>query len=360
MERFEHGGNIYKQAKALNSQEEDIIDFSANINPLGIPASFKRVLIQQLECIVNYPDPDYTALVQSIADYEKVRREEIIVGNGATEVIYEIIETLKPKKSLVGVPTFSEYERALKRINCDVEYFYLKEEVDFQIDESFLKKIDESIDLIILCNPNNPTSQLIDRGILREVLERCRENAISLMIDEAFIDFVKDGKKETLIPYINNYKNLYIIRSLTKFFAVPGLRIGYGISSNKDILRKIVETKQPWTINSFAALAGEIVLKDSTYIEESIAWISKEREYLYQELKEIKGIKVFPPQGNYILFKVLDGKKSIISYMLKYKILIRGCSNYRNLTDAFYRVAIKDRKNNNLLVNRLKEALYED
>jgi len=359
MAYFEHGGNIYEAARSLQVDLQEIIDFSANINPLGVPASFREALLNRWDSIKNYPDPDYTGLVKTIAAEEGVEEKNITAGNGATEVIYEIIRVLKPKKSLILAPTFSEYERALNRVNCDMEYFYLKEENNFQIDVTLLNSINESIDLVILCNPNNPTSQLTDRGLMRDILELCREKSTALMVDESFIDFVNQPENETLVPYIGHYRNLYIIKSLTKFFAIPGLRIGYGVSSNEGILKKIKEEKQPWTINSFAALAGETVLKDMDYIKKSREWMKKERDFLFRRLREIDGIKVYSPKANYILFKVLREEKDIKSHLFENKVLIRSCCNYKNLTESFFRAAVKDRVSNEYFVKILKEVLYE-
>lgn len=358
MEKFEHGGNIYRAALQLKISEDKIIDFSANINPLGLSINLRNSLINGIENIKHYPDPKYTSLIKNIAVWEGVEEGKIIVGNGATDVIYEFIRVLEPKRALVLAPTFLEYERALRRIRCQVEYFYLKEENSFKIDDSFLEVL-SGYDLVIICNPNNPTSQLAEAPIMLKILNVCKEQGINLIVDEAFIDFVDDQKKNTMAPYINSYDNLYIIKALTKFFAIPGLRIGYGITSNTKILNRIIEEKQPWIINTMAALAGEIVMKDSNYIKESIEFMRIERTYLHKGLKGIGKIKVFDPSANYILFKVLSCGRNIETHLLSNRILIRNCSNYRNLSEAYYRVAVKDRENNDNLIEKLKEVLDE-
>ncbi|QEK11809.1 threonine-phosphate decarboxylase [Crassaminicella thermophila] len=359
MKCVKHGGNIYEIADKLGVGKEEIIDFSANINPLGLPDSYKEALVKNINIIENYPDPKYRGLVEAIANYHHIDNKYITVGNGATEVIFSIIENLKPRRSLILAPTFLEYERALIRAGSYVEYYYLKEENDFQIEDEFLKDIDENLDLIILCNPNNPTSQLIDKNRMVKIINHCKKNNISLMIDEAFVDFVDDPDQVTMLSFVKDYKNLYIIRALTKFFAIPGLRIGYGITSNENLLKNINDYKEPWTINSYAAMAGEVVLKDQFYIKRSREWIMAEKVHFYSQLKKINSIKVYKPKANYILFKLLGDKKDLREALLKKKILIRSCSNYINMNNSFYRIAIKDRKTNEKFIKALKEVLYE-
>lgn len=360
MKTVKHGGNIYAIANELGIAKEEIIDFSANINPLGVPESFQKALMKHMDIIKNYPDPEYKALTEAIAAHHGVDEEYITVGNGATEVIFSIISALRPKRSLILAPTFLEYERALRKAGSDVAYYLLKEENNFQIGDEFLKTIEKDIDLIILCNPNNPTSQLIDRKRMYKILQYCEERNIHLMLDEAFMDFVDEFDKETMLPYIKDYKHLYIIKALTKFFALPGLRIGYGLTSNTTLLEEVKGGKEPWTVNSYAALAGEIVLQDNAYIEQSRIWIRSEREDFYRGLKAIHKIKVYPPKANYILFQVLEPSRNIKERLLQKRFLIRSCDNYPNLNDRFYRVAIKSKGLNHQFIKALNEVFYED
>ncbi|WP_053956633.1 threonine-phosphate decarboxylase CobD [Inediibacterium massiliense] len=359
MKRVEHGGNIYEIAQRLGIQEEEIIDFSANINPLGIPKDFKECMILNIDTIQKYPDPKYKDLIKDISEYHKINSNWIVVGNGATEVIFSMIREIKPKNSLILAPTFLEYERALKKARSNVEYYLLKEENNFQIDDDFFNILHDSIDLLILCNPNNPTSQLIAKSKMEKILNICKSRNIHVMIDEAFMEFVENGEKESVISLLKDYDHLYIIKALTKFYALPGLRIGYGLSSNIKILEEIKNNQEPWSINSYAAMAG-MVLKDEYYIQKSKEWIIKERKKLYEELLKIKNLKVYPPSSNYILFKYMESNKNLKEALLKRKILIRSCDNYKNLDDSFYRIAIKDEESNLKLLNALKEVSYED
>ncbi len=355
-----HGGNIYEIAKQYGIKEEEIIDFSANINPLGIPIKLKETIISNLSFIENYPDPDYKDLVAAVAKYNCINEDYVIPGNGATEVIFQIAEAVKPKKSLLLAPTFLEYERALRRAGSDIEYYMLSEGNDFKIEkEAFLDRLGKEIDFVVICNPNNPTGQIIEKEVLVQILMRCKASGINLMIDEAFIEFLDNEEDSSLIDYLDDYDNLFIIRALTKFFAIPGLRIGYGLMSNHDIKEKILNSKEPWTINGFAAISGPVLLSDTKYISKSKEFFKREKKYMYNELGKISGLKVYRPNANYIFFKLVSYDGDLKDMMVRKKILIRQCDNYVNLSNSFFRVAIKDRESNNKLIKALKEVLYE-
>ncbi|SKC75713.1 threonine-phosphate decarboxylase CobD [Maledivibacter halophilus] len=359
--RAKHGGNIYETAKKYGISEQDIIDFSANINPLGIPYKLKETIISNIETIENYPDPDYKRLVLAIAEYNNIHEDFVIPGNGATEIIFKIVQAIKPKKTLLLAPTFSEYERALKSVGSDVVYYLLDEDTQFNVDKNvLLEKLKDNIDFIVLCNPNNPTGQIIGQNILKEILIECKKRKINFMIDEAFIEFVKDEKNHSLIGSLYDFDNLFIIRALTKFFAIPGLRIGYGLISNQGIKGKIIDGKEPWTINGFAAISGEALLEDKEYIEKSKEFFELERKYMYEELQKIRNIKVFKPYANYVFFKLISKDIDLKEELIQRKLLIRQCIDYVNLDGSFFRVAIKDRDSNKKLIEGLKEVLYDN
>lgn len=359
--RIKHGGNIYEAAKRYGIAPGEIIDFSANINPFGIPDSLKEAIISNIDILENYPDPEYESLVKSIGIYNKVDEKFVIPGNGATEVIFLIIGALAPQKALLLAPTFSEYERALRRYGSSVNYFLLKEENNFCLDkDEFLKNMKKDTDLIILCNPNNPTGQIVERKDLIEILEKCRESNTYLMLDEAFIEFIDNEDKVSMEKFVDRFDNLFIIKALTKFFAIPGLRLGYGLTSNTRIREKIKDIREPWTINGFASIAAQTLLQDENYIFKSKEFFRDERKYLYESLKKIKELRVYKPEANYIFFKILKGNIDLKEELIKRKILIRDCSNYVSLSKGYYRAAIRDRVSNDKLINALKEVVYED
>ena len=304
-----HGGNTEEIARKYNLSSNEIIDFSANINPLGLNENIKNAMIKAIDKIIKYPDITYFDLKNSIGKFENINSENIILGNGAAEVIFNIIRALTPKKALLPAPTFSEYEEAILSVGGDIEYF------------------------------NVITNTIV-------------------VIDESFLDFVKDNENYSSKELLDKYNNLIIVKSLTKFFAMPGARIGYGICFNNDIICKINKVMVPWSVNIMAADGIMQGLKEKSYIDNSIEYVNNEKNYLYSALKEIDCIRVFQPNVNFIMFKLLKNL-DLKSELIKRKILIRSCDNYIGLNNSFYRVAVRTRKENNKLIEELKNILFD-
>jgi len=376
-----HGGNIYKVFREKNIKE--ILDYSSNINPYGIPESLKSRIIENLEILERYPDPDYVELREKLANLNNVNLPDIILGNGATEIIFLFMKVINPKKILIVSPTFGEYERAVKAVgtsrnsidlSCsddnknienkeiEIEYFELKESDDFKLNIGNLKnQLEKKYDLLIICNPNNPTGKFLKLAQTEEILKECNKYDTKLFIDEAFIEFLADGMKESIINTEENKKNLFVTRAFTKFFAIPGLRLGYGMYFDKELEQKISEKKEPWSVNNIAELAGLTVLDDTEYIEKTLKWITKEKIYMYEKLNEISGIKVYETEVNFITGKI-DEKlfseglnvKILREKMLEQGILIRDASNFKFLDERFFRLAIKDRASNDRVIEVLK------
>ena len=377
-----HGGNIYKVFREKNIKE--ILDYSSNINPYGIPESLKSRIIENLEILERYPDPDYVELREKLANLNNVNLSDIILGNGATEIIFLFMKVINPKKILIVSPTFGEYERAVKAVgtsrnsidlSCsddnknienkeiEIEYFELKESDDFKLNIGNLKnQLEKKYDLLIICNPNNPTGKFLKLAQTEEILKECNKYDTKLFIDEAFIEFLADGMKESIINTEENKKNLFVTRAFTKFFAIPGLRLGYGMYFDKELEQKISEKKEPWSVNNIAELAGLTVLDDTEYIEKTLKWITKEKIYMYEKLNEISGIKVYETEVNFITGKI-DEKlfseglnvKVLREKMLEQGILIRDASNFNFLDERFFRLAIKDRTSNDRVIEAMKE-----
>ncbi|MBX9137715.1 MULTISPECIES: threonine-phosphate decarboxylase CobD [unclassified Clostridium] len=353
-----HGGNVDEIARKYKYDPMEIIDFSANINPLGLNENIKSSMIKAVDKVIKYPDITYFNLKNSIGEFESISSNNIILGNGAAEVIFNIIRALNPKKALLPAPTFSEYEEAILSIGGDIEYFHLKEEESFILNNKFIESINENIDITFICNPNNPTGALTDKEFIEKVLRKSLDTNTIVVIDESFLDFVKDNINYSSKELLNQYNNLIIVKSLTKFFAMPGARIGYGICSNKNIIHKINKVMVPWTVNIMATEGIIQGLKEKDYIENSIEYVNDEKEYLYSALKEISFIKVFEPSVNFIMFKIL--KNIDLKYeLLRKKILIRSCDNYIGLNNSFYRVAVRNREENNELIRQLKNILFD-
>lgn len=377
-----HGGNIYKVFREKNLKE--ILDYSSNINPYGIPESLKSRIIENLEILERYPDPDYVELREKLAHLNKIDISDIVLGNGATEIIFLFMKVINPKKILIVSPTFGEYERAVKAVgtsrnsidlSCsddnknienkeiEIEYFELKESDDFKLNIGNLKnQLEKKYDLLIICNPNNPTGKFLKLAQTEEILKECNKYDTKLFIDEAFIEFLADGMKESIINTEENKKNLFVTRAFTKFFAIPGLRLGYGMYFDKELEQKISEKKEPWSVNNIAELAGLTVLDDTEYIEKTLKWITKEKIYMYEKLNEISGIKVYETEVNFITGKI-DEKlfseglnvKVLREKMLEQGILIRDASNFKFLDERFFRLAIKDRTSNDRVIEAMKE-----
>ena len=382
-----HGGNIYKIFREKNIKE--ILDYSSNINPYGIPESLKKRITENLEILERYPDPDYVELRQKLSNLNKVNLSDIILGNGATEIIFLFMKVINPKKILIVSPTFGEYERAVKATEIsgdtvslsssngdnknienkkiEIEYFELKESDDFKLNIGNLKnELENKYDLLIICNPNNPTGKFLKLAQTEEILKECNKYNTKLFIDEAFIEFLADGMKESIINTEENKKNLFVTRAFTKFFAIPGLRLGYGMYFDKELEKKISEKKEPWSVNNFAEMAGLTVLDDAEYIEKTLKWIAEEKIYMYEKLNKISGMKVYETEVNFITGKI-DEKlfseglnvKILREKMLEQGILIRDASNFKFLDERFFRLAIKDRASNERVIEVMKEIFRE-
>ena len=234
-----HGGNTEEIARKYNFDSREIIDFSANINPVGLNENVKAAMINAIDKVIKYPDITYFDLKNSIGEFEKIDISNITLGNGAAEVIFNIVRALKPQKALLPAPTFSEYEEAIISVNGEIEYYKLKESNDFNLDNEFINRIKDDIDVIFICNPNNPTGCLTTKEFIRKVLNKSLITNTTVVIDESFLDFIKPNELYLSNDLLMDYKNLIIVKSLTKFFAIPGARIGYGLCSNNEIINEI-------------------------------------------------------------------------------------------------------------------------
>jgi threonine-phosphate decarboxylase len=356
-----HGGDIYTNGLL---QGRELIDYSSNINPLGVPKSFIDNISEGIKALTRYPDIQYRDVLKALSEYIQCRSEYFVLGNGAAEIIDLVIAC--HKSLLIVVPSFIEYEINAEKWNCSIEYSYLKEKINdnnllkyeyVQLSydyEDILNKL-QKVEAMILGNPNNPNGNIIDKVEFRKILEYCENNNKVIIIDEAFIEFTGD-KQHSFAEEVKTYKCLFVIRALTKFFAVPGIRFGYGISSNNNLIKNIKAKQNPWNINCFAEVAVKHVLKDEQYIEQSNQWIIEERLGFLEQLKAISFIdKVFLTYGNYVLCKLNGlGSEKFYSLCLSEGFLIRKCNNYRGLDDHYVRLAIKDRKSNEKFISMLQ------
>jgi threonine-phosphate decarboxylase len=357
MASFGHGGNAKEISRKNKIEYDKIIDFSANINPLGMADSIKKGIIENLNQIEKYPDITYFELKHAISKFENISSENIILGNGAAEVVFNTVRGIKPKNALVLAPTFSEYEEAIKAVNGNVIYYKLMEENNFHIQEDILDYINSKLDLIFICNPNNPTGVITPKDLLIRILLKAKRNNVSVIIDESFLDFMEEDLSMT--SYLDEYDNLLIIKSLTKFFALPGLRIGYGMCSNTALKKELDKIVPAWNVNILAEVAAKAGINDEKYIKESRKYLLIEKKYLYDQLRLINKLKVYEPSVILKLFKTVITIHMNIE-LLKNNNIIRSCSNYNCLNNSYYRIAVRNHEENSKLLKNLKKIFEEN
>lgn len=353
-----HGSDLEKIAEYYHISQEGIIKFGANVNPLGLSESVKTDLAAHLDIISSYPDRNYTSLKKTIGAYCNVDPAHVVVGNGSTELISLLISQRQAKKALVLGPTYSEYARELSLTGGKIIYYNLKECDDFVLDVSdFLESFEPDVDLVILCNPNNPTSSAIINGDIARILDYCKEWNIFVMIDETYVEFAPDVSAVTSVSLANKYDNVMVIRGVSKFFAAPGLRFGYGITSNQNFLQALLTHQNPWSLNSIGAYVGELMLKDVDYIAKTRTLICSERNRLYRQLMDMEGLKVYFPYGNFILVRIL--KPGVTSFdvfeaAIREKMMIRDCASFKSLNGEYVRFCIMNPEDNDRLMECLR------
>lgn len=352
-----HGSDLEKIESIYGIKKENITSFSANVNPLGISQKLKEELSTHIDCITTYPDREYCNLRKCMANYVGTEPENIIVGNGSTELISLFIQIEHPRKALILGPTYSEYEREVALGGGTTLYYPLKEENSFRLDtDHFTSKLDDSLDLLILCNPNNPTSSCISIDDMRKILDVCKEHDIYVMVDETYIEFVNDVAHTSAVPLTAYYNNIIILRGTSKFFAAPGLRLGYAITGNEDLLRNMNQRKNPWTINSLAVIAGELMFQDKDYIAATRDLVLSERQRMYELFQASERFRPYKPTANFMLLRIMDDdltSQDLFDRAIREGMMIRDCSTFPFLNDKFIRFCFMKPEDN----DRLAECL---
>lgn len=355
-----HGSDLEKIEQLYGIKKEDITSFSANVNPLGVSPKLRKTLSDKIDAITTYPDRDYLSLRKCIGTYAQTDISNIIVGNGSTELISIFLQIKHPKKAVIVGPTYSEYEREISLGGGSSLYYPLDESEDFKLNIRALKEeLRPDVDLLIICNPNNPTSSAITRDEIKKILDICKQRDIFVMVDETYVEFAVDMDDITSIPLTNIYNNILILRGISKFFAAPGLRLGYGICGNEDLIKEINKRKNPWTINSLAAIAGEIMFTDKDYINETKALISAQRKLVFERLSECSNIKVFPPVANFVLIKIKNNitAMDLFECAIRKGLMIRNCSNFPFLDEKYARFCFMSPEKNKELLDLLLDLL---
>ena len=358
---YHHGGEAVPLLPC-GKTDDSFIDFSVNVNPLGIPEKIKEYIkndIYSLNLCEKYPDQNCSRLRKKLMDWIPENRgndvsfeilknlspENIVFGNGASELISLAVNALSPKDALLVSPTFSGYERALKICDCRLHYVQLSEERDFKLGEEIFDFISRIYpDVIFLCNPNNPTGRMLDKELFEKILQVCEEKGIFLFVDECFIDFT-ERFDETALQFAGKFSHLIVLNAFTKIFAMAGLRLGYLVSSNPALINKINFLRPEWNVSTVAQYAGEKMLDEPGYVQNTRNIIKNERNFLSKELKAL-GFKVYLSEVNFILFRA-DAEKDIP--------FLRNCGNFRGLDKKFWRTAVRTHEENEKLIAELKK-----
>ena len=344
-----HGGDIYRNSIHF--------DFSVNINPLGVPSEVQWVLTEAALHSNKYPDIYHEKLIKNTAEVFDVLEDDIVYGNGASEIIMAICHLISPKTAMLVAPCFLGYEKCIKGASpsCDITYHYLKEEDGFILKEDIIEDLlTKRPKLLFLTNPNNPNGLLADKMLLKDIIKTCEKSGTMIVIDECFLALTGHQKDLSIISSIRDYKSVIVLRAFTKSFAIPGVRLGYAICSKKDIADGIKRHLPEWNLSIFAQMAGAECLKHLDFVNEAVSLINTERNYMINTLKEL-GLKVYPSDVNFILFKSKDF--NLKEKLIEFGILIRDCSDFEGLDKGYYRVAVKSHKENEGLISALESVL---
>jgi threonine-phosphate decarboxylase len=356
-----HGGDVWGFSRKYNVPVEKVLDFSGPINYLGPSHKAVETIKQHAKMIRFYPDPNPVELKTEIAKYvgQGVDAANIIVGNGSIELIYMISEAFPRNfKAVIPVPSFTEYEKAVLRVGGEPVFVQLAENFALET-ESVKKAITDDTQILYICNPHSPSGTLYDIETVLDLVDFCHKKDIILSVDENYIEFTEKAQDTTMAGYVKKYENLFVIRSVTKFYGMPGIRFGYGIAA-ESLIDTLETVRQPWSINSLAGFTTLAAFKDTEFIENTKRTIAKERAHFAKILAEIGDLCVFPSETNFLLVKILNKRMTstiLKEEMAKEGILIRDCSTFVGLDDSYFRVTVRSSEENSKLIKTLKEAL---
>ena len=331
----------------------NLLDFSVNVSPLGIPDAVRDALTQAASRADRYPDPFCRDLCAAIAAADRVPSDYVLCGNGASDLIFRVALAGRPKRAVVVAPTFSEYEAALSLCGCDVVFYPLRAERGFRLDADFLRVLTPEIDMVFLCQPNNPTGVTVPKTLLFRVLERCREIDCHLILDECFLGFLDRPQDFTLKDALSNFPNLLILQAFTKLYGLAGVRLGYALCADSAFLAQTRRCGPPWSVSTLAQAAGVAALEAKSYPDAVRRLIARERPKLYDALCAL-GFDVIHGEANFLLFQ---SPAPLDEFLKTRGILLRNCGNFRGLDSSWYRTAVRTESENRRLIAALKEAL---
>ena len=331
----------------------DALDFSANVSPLGLPQGVADAITAALPHADRYPDPLCRDLRAKLSLHEGIPADHILCGNGAADLIFRLVWAKKPRTALVTAPTFAEYAAALDTVGCTVRRHFLKAETDFAVTDTILSDITPEVNMVFLCQPNNPTGQLASPALVRRAAERCAACGAVLAVDECFLDFLPDGDRWTAKLLLHEDQNLIIFKAFTKLYGMAGVRLGYCLSADAALLEKMRNAGQPWAVSSLAQAAGVAALKETAYVARVRALIAAQKPKLTAGLRAL-GLRVIEGRANYLL---LQGPETLGGQLRQKGIVLRGCANYPGLDASWYRTAVRTGPENERLLKTLQEVL---
>jgi threonine-phosphate decarboxylase len=335
---------------------DQILDFSASINPLGLSSLVRKALICSLDNLVHYPETTHSELKRALARHHHLPVESFVVANGSTELIYHLPAMLPGKNALIVSPSFSEYVRALSQHHWDVQHFILSPEHGFAIDFDKLEQaLGDGVDTLFICNPGNPNGTLYPLHVIERIYSLCLAAGVFLVVDEAFMDFCEEASAKRIIVHSDNG---IVLRSMTKFFGIPGLRLGYAIG-NSTLVERLDAMGGPWSVNTLALVAGVAALQDEQHNKDTLEFIRQERRVLFEALSGFSRFRVFPSSANYLLVEITDGMTSreLKERLLPHRIMIRDCASFMGLSNHYFRVAIKTAEENRRLLEALRRVM---
>ncbi|SHK45763.1 L-threonine O-3-phosphate decarboxylase [Selenomonas ruminantium] len=356
MEKFEHGGNIYAEAPAGGRW----LDFSANINPLGLAPEVAQVIRENIASIIHYPDPEARDLKAALSEHYHLPKEQLLLGNGAAELFYLLLHMTRPRRVGLPVPSFGEYQRAAESVGAEIHFSHLRSVDDFQPEIGTWEKDFENADCIFIGNPNNPTGTLMNRGQLEKYLSLLDARKVWTVVDESFLDFLPDEEAYSVRSLTDRFRHLFVVRSLTKFYAMPGLRLGFA-SAHPDLVQCLERGKDVWNVNSLAQKAGVAALGLKEYHKNSREFVQREKSWLYEHLRAVRGLEPIEPSVNFIMVDISHtGRTSgeLTARMRKQGVLVRDCANYTGLEGQQYiRVAVRSHAENEQMLKVLEAVI---
>lgn len=351
MLQWEHGGDCYRN--------KVLYDFSVNVNPLGIPDSVRCAMEESLKHCDQYPDLQVDGLRSKLAMQHGIEKDCVLCGNGASELLMAVCHALNPKKIVIPTPSFYGYEYVTKSMEGQITFYPMKKEKNYCLDESLFDVLGEQVDLLVMASPNNPIGNVISDELLQRILLHCRKHHIFVLLDQCFIDFVREKEqirqqKNGVKDLLSRFPNLLLLRAFTKTYCIPGIRLGY-LCAKKQLALKVQQQLPEWNVSVIAQAAGEAACQEQEFVKRSERFITTEREWMVHQL-QLLGIKCFESMANYVM---LYCEVPLYEELLKRGILIRDCQNFRGLESGYYRVAVKTHKENEILCEAIEKCLEE-